>query len=110
MNKHILILDLVDEATSIKQYEAYHEQIPTEIEQSIRSAGITSMEIYRYSNRLVMEMITDETFSFEAKSQADENNKAVQAWENLMNQFQQRIPGSKPTEKWVLTKRIFSLN
>jgi L-rhamnose mutarotase len=110
MNKHILILDLVDEATSIKQYEAYHEQIPTEIEKSIRSAGITSMEIYRYANRLVMEMITDETFSFEAKSQADDNNEAVQAWETLMNQFQQRIPGSKATEKWVITNRIFSLN
>jgi hypothetical protein len=27
-----------------------------------------------------------------------------------MNQYQQRIPGSQPNEKWVLTKRIFSLN
>ncbi len=110
MNKYILILDLVDEASSIKQYEAYHERIPTEIEQSIREAGITSMEIYRYANRLVMEMITDNSFSFEAKAKADQENEKVQAWENLMNQFQSRIPGSKPHEKWVLTNRIFSLN
>lgn len=109
MNKYILILDLVDEPTSIKQYEAYHERIPSEIEESIRSSGIISMEIYRYSNRLIMEMLTKADFSFEAKSQADENNIAVQAWETLMNQFQQRIPGSKPSEKWVLTNRIFSL-
>lgn len=110
MNRYILILDLVDEESSIKQYEAYHELIPKEIDQSIRQSGITSMEIYRYGNRLVMEMITDDSFSFEAKAKADQENEAVQAWENLMNQFQQRIPGSKPTEKWVLTKRIFSLN
>lgn len=110
MNKYILILDLVDEESSIKQYEAYHEQIPTEIEKSIRESGITSMEIYRYANRLVMEMITDNLFSFEAKAKADQENEAVQVWENLMNQFQSRIPGSKPTEKWVLTNRIFSLN
>ena len=110
MNRYILILDLVDEAASIQQYEAYHEQIPPEIEKSIRDAGITSMEIYRYANRLVMEMITDDTFSFETKAKSDQENEAVQAWENLMNQFQQQIPGSKTTKKWVLTERIFSLN
>lgn len=110
MNKFILILDLVDEEASIKQYEAYHEQIPAAIEESIRSSGIQNMEIYRYSNRLVMEITADEHFSFEEKAQADAINASVQAWETLMNQFQQRIPGSKPTEKWVLTKRIFSLN
>lgn len=110
MNKYLLILDLVDEETSIKQYEAYHEKIPQAIEDSIRSSGITSMEIYRYGNRLVMEMIVDESFSFESKSKSDGENPDVQAWENLMNNFQQRIPGSKPNEKWVLTQRIFSLN
>jgi L-rhamnose mutarotase len=110
MNRYILILDLVDEASSIKQYEAYHESIPEAITESIRSSGITSMEIYRYSNRLVMEMITDVNFSFEDKAKADQTNQAVQDWENLMNQYQQRIPGSNPNEKWVLTQRIFSLN
>jgi L-rhamnose mutarotase len=108
-HKYILILDLVDEETSIQQYEAYHEQIPDEIAKSITDSGIESMEIYRFGNRLVMEIIANETFSFEAKSKADQNNKEVQAWEALMDTFQQRIPGSKPTEKWVLTKRIFSL-
>jgi L-rhamnose mutarotase len=110
MHKFILILDLVDEEASIKQYESYHEQIPSEIEESIRSSGIQNMEIYRYSNRLVMEITAENHFSFDAKAQADAINESVQAWETLMNQFQQRIPGSKPHEKWVLTNRIFSLN
>jgi L-rhamnose mutarotase len=57
-----------------------------------------------------MEITAYEHFSFEEKAQADAKNASVQAWETLMNQFQQRIPGSKPSEKWVLTKRIFSLN
>lgn len=110
MNKYLLLLDLVDEDTSIKQYEAYHEQIPFEIEQSIRTSGITNMEIYRFANRLVMEIVVEDDFSFETKALSDAANEAVQAWEKLMNQFQQRIPGSKPNEKWVLTERIFSLN
>jgi L-rhamnose mutarotase len=109
MNKYILILDLVDEVSSINQYEAYHKQIPDAISESIFSSGILSMEIYRFGNRLVMEIRTDDSFSFEKKSMADKANPQVQEWENLMNQFQQRIPGSKPDEKWVLTKPIFSL-
>ena len=108
-HKFILILDLVDEEASIEQYEAYHKQIPEKIAKSITDSGIESMEIYRFGNRLVMELKANETFSFEAKSKADKNNDAVQAWEALMDTFQQRIPGSKPSEKWVLTKRIFSL-
>lgn len=110
MNKYLLLLDLVDEETSIKQYEAYHDKIPVEIEQSIRTSGIRKMEIYRFSNRLVMEIVVEDHFSFETKALSDASNEAVQAWEMLMNQFQQRIPGSKPNEKWVLTERIFSLN
>jgi len=110
MNRYILILDLVDEESSIKRYEEYHEKIPQAIEESIRNAGITSMEIFRYGNRLVMEMIVNDSFSFDAKNKSDEENPAVQEWENLMNEFQQRIPGSKHNEKWVLTNRIFSLN
>jgi len=110
MNRYILLLDLVDEESSIKRYEAYHEKIPQAIEASIRSAGITSMEIFRFGNRLVMEMVVNDSFSFEAKNKSDQDNPDVQAWENLMNEFQQRIPGSKPNEKWVLTQRIFSLN
>jgi L-rhamnose mutarotase len=110
MHKYLLLLDLVDEETSIKQYEACHEKIPFEIEQSIRTSGIQNMEIYRYANRLVMEIVVDDHFSFESKAMSDASNEAVQAWEKLMNQFQKRIPGSKPNEKWVLTKRIFSLN
>lgn len=108
-HKYILILDLVDEEASIEQYEAYHKQIPEKIAKSITDSGIESMEIYRYGNRLVMEILANDTFSFEAKSKADQNNEAVQAWESLMNKFQQRIPGSQPHEKWVLTNQIFSL-
>ncbi len=110
MPKHILLLDLVDELTAIQRYEDYHQQIPPEIEASIRQAGISAMEIYRYGNRLVMEMLVDDSFSFEAKQKMDFNNPAVQEWEQLMSQFQQSIPGSQPNEKWVQTKRIFSLN
>lgn len=109
MNKYFLLLDLVDEPTSIGRYEAYHKALPLEIELSIKNAGILSMDIYRFGNRLLMEMITNDQFSFDQKKISDLNNPAVVVWEKLMDTFQQQIPGSKADEKWVVTKQIFSL-
>lgn len=39
----------------------------------------------------------------------DKLNPAVQQWEQLMGKYQQAIPGCKPTEKWMLMDKIFSL-
>ncbi|MGV3547494.1 MAG: L-rhamnose mutarotase [Pedobacter sp.] len=56
MKKYALALDLVDDEKLIAEYEAYHKAIWPEIEESIRSAGILNMEIYRVANRLFMVM------------------------------------------------------
>jgi L-rhamnose mutarotase len=52
---------------------------------------------------------TTETFSFEEKAIADAQNPIVQEWENLMWTYQQALPTAKPGQKWVLMKRIFSI-
>jgi len=68
LKRYCLLLDLKDDAKLIQEYEAYHVAIWPEIRQSIKDAGIVSMEIYRVGNRLSMIMEVDETFSFEAKT------------------------------------------
>lgn len=108
MKTYCLALDLKDNAAAIKTYEDYHRAVWPEIIESIHSSGIVSMKIYRTGNRLFMIMETTETFSFEEKSSLDASNPKVQEWETLMNQFQQRLPWSKPDEKWVLMEEIFS--
>lgn len=107
--RYCLALDLKDDPSLIAEYERYHERIWPEIEQSIRASGITSMEIYRVGNRLLMLMETDDTFTFERKAAADAANPKVQAWEALMWQYQQALPMAKPGEKWLLMERIFTL-
>lgn len=109
MTRHCLALDLKDDPALIAEYCRYHEQVWPEIQQSIREAGIASMEIYLTGNRLFMIMETDEAFSFSAKAQADAANPAVQRWEELMWNFQQALPGSAAGEKWRLMERIFVL-
>lgn len=106
---YALALDLKDDPTLIAEYERYHATMQPEIQASIRAAGITSMIIYRFGNRLFMTMETDDTFSFERKAQMDRDNPAVQVWEQLMWTYQQALPGAKPGEKWVLMHQIYSL-
>lgn len=107
--RYCLALDLKDDPALIAEYERYHEKLWPEIEDSIRSAGIREMEIYRIGNRLFMIMETEETFSFEQKAAADAANPKVQEWETLMWRYQQALPLAKPGEKWLLMDRIFKL-
>jgi len=109
MKTYCLALDLKDDPSLIAEYEAYHQAVWPEILESISSSGIESMKIYRTGNRLFMIMQTNDSFSFEAKGAADANNPKVQEWETLMDTFQQRLPWSKPGEKWVLMDEIFTM-
>ncbi|HBN6701788.1 TPA: L-rhamnose mutarotase [Elizabethkingia anophelis] len=109
MRKYALALDLKDDDELIRQYEEYHKQVWPEILESIKNSGIQNMEIYRTDNRLFMIMEVGDDFSFDAKAEADAGNLKVQEWENLMWDYQQALPKSKPGEKWVLMDKIFSL-
>jgi L-rhamnose mutarotase len=108
--RYCLTLDLKNDPKLIEEYETYHKAVWPEIIKSIKDAGISEMEIYRYANRLFMIMEVDEHFSFEAKAKADADNPTVQRWEQLMWNYQQELPGSKPGEKWKLMENIFTLS
>lgn len=109
MKRHCFTLDLKDDEELIEKYIAYHQQVWPEILESIRSAGILSMEIYQVATRLFMIMEVAEHFSFESKAEADARNPKVQEWEALMDTYQQRLPFAKANEKWVLMDKIFEL-
>jgi L-rhamnose mutarotase len=109
MKRYCLALDLNNDPALIAEYEQYHQKVWPEILESIHSAGIADMEIYRFGNRLFMIMEATDTFSFEAKGASDAADPKVQEWEQLMWKYQKALPGAKPGEKWVLMGRIFSL-
>lgn len=110
MKKYCLTLDLQDDPNLIEEYTTWHKNVWPEIKDSISSSGITNLEIYIYANRLCMIMETDDTFSFEKKTEMDSLNPKVQEWEQLMWKYQKQLSGAKPGEKWVLMKNIFTLN
>ena len=110
MKKHCLALDLIDDELLIAEYESYHQNVWPEIIESIKTSGITDLEIYRIANRLFMIFEADDSSSFEQKNEMDAANPKVQEWEQLMWKYQQALPTSKPGEKWMLMNKIFSLN
>lgn len=107
--KYCFALDLKPDAQLIAEYEKYHLAVWPEILESITSAGIVNLEIYRTGNRLFMIMETNEDFSFDKKNEMDSGNPTVQKWEELMWKYQQALPFAKPGDKWVLMTRIFEL-
>jgi L-rhamnose mutarotase len=109
MQRFILFLDLQDDPELIREYEKYHESIPVEIEKSILDSGIESMHLFRFENRMCMEIVANDSFSFSNKNALDASNPAVLAWEKLMSKYQKLIPGTPEGAKWVLSKNIFSL-
>jgi len=109
MRRFCFALDLKDDPKLIMEYEEYHKSVWPEILDSIRSAGIESLEIYRVQNRLFMIMEVNTNYSFEKKASLDASNPKVQEWEQLMWKYQQGLPSSKPGEKWIVMEKIFEL-
>ena len=109
MVRYCLALDLKDDPKLIAEYEQYHKDIWPEIIESIKSAGIDVLDIYRTGNRMFMIIEADDNFSFEQKGKMDARNSKVQEWENIMWKFQQSLPWAKPGEKWILMDKIFEL-
>ena len=109
MKRYSLTLDLIDQPELIREYEVMHQAVWPEILESITSAGIEAMEIYRYGNRLFMIMDVNDYFSFDKKAGMDAANEKVQEWESLMWKYQQAVPGAKPGEKWMIMDKIFEL-
>ncbi|AZI26887.1 MAG: L-rhamnose mutarotase [Pedobacter agri] len=109
MKRYCFTLDLIEDDELIAAYKQYHEAIWPEIVESIKSSGISDMEIYLSGTRLFMIMETNDTFSFENKAKADLENPKVQEWETLMWNYQKALPNAKPGEKWRLMDQIFKL-
>ena len=90
-----LTLDLKDDPKLIAEYKRYHEKIWPEITRSIKDSGIEDMEIYLLGTRMFMIMEVNESFSFEAKTKADQLDPRVQEWERLMGTFQKSLPQAR---------------
>ncbi len=110
--RYCFALDLKNDPALIARYKDWHRAgaVPQAINRSIRNADIRELEIWHTGDRLFMIMTVGPDFSPEAKALADRNDPEVQAWEQLMWEFQKPLPFAQAGEKWVGMQRIYALN
>ncbi len=101
------LLDLVDDAALIADYEARHapQSVWPEVVAHIRAQGAESMEIWRAGDRLVMIVEAADDYPRPVSPPPE-----IDRWEELMWRFQQPLPFAGDGEKWVPMARIFDLD
>nr|WP_067294273.1 L-rhamnose mutarotase [Marinobacterium profundum] len=110
MKQYALTLDLKDDPALIEAYKQHHQQVWPQVIASLKQVGVLDMQIYCHGNRLFMLSTTVDDYepqrAYEAYLQLD---PACREWEALMDQFQQRLPGALPDEKWLPMECCFDM-
>jgi L-rhamnose mutarotase len=110
MKEFALTLNLKDDPHAIEQYKAWHRQVWPEVVQSLRKVGIQELRIYLLGRRMFMIVRTIDAFdpSKDFARYLEQSPKCPQ-WEELMGQFQERVPEAKPGEKWAMMEKVYDL-
>ena len=106
--RYCLALDLKNDPELIAKYKYYHtnDGIWKKIKDGTRNVGI-EMEIYNVDNRLFM--ICEVPIDVDFDNAWVEMNKGEKnpAWEKLMQNYQQALPGRKL--EWVRMDKVYEV-
>ena len=111
MTRHVLTVDLRDDPAAIATYRDYHQRVWPEVLESLRRAGVRSMDIRLHGRRLVMilelhdGLDVAQVFAAHAAS-----HPRVQEWERLMQSLQEPAAGAPPGEWWAVMDPVFHLS
>ena len=100
-------LDLVDDPAAISAYEEYHRAVWPEVLAALRGIGIERMEIFRVGTRMFMYFSAPDDFDPERDFQGYTESARCQEWDELMRQYQQRIPNASEGEWWTPMPCVF---
>ena len=105
-----MALNLKDDPQTIKQYKEYHQNVWPEVEEGLKSVGITSMKIFLIGRKLFLYMETVDDF----KPERDfpkylEWHPKCKEWDDLMCTYQEKIPEAKEEEWWATMEQVYEL-
>ena len=110
MSRHVLAVDLKDDARVIEAYLDHHRRVWPEVLRSLRTAGLEDMEIFLHGHRLVMIVETNGNGDYQAIfARHAASHPRVAEWELLMKSMQQPVPGAAPDEWWAQMQPVFRL-
>ena len=111
MRRHVLTVDLRDDPAAIATYRDYHHEVWPEVLESLRRAGVHSMDIRIHGRRLVMILeLVDGLDVQHVFATYLTSHPRVQEWERLMQSLQERPSDASPGEWWAVMEPIFELS
>ena len=111
MRRHVLTVDLRDDPAAVATYRDYHQQVWPEVLESLRRAGVRSMDIRIHGRRLVMILeLVDGLDVQHVFATYLTSHPRVQEWERLMKSMQEPVPGRAAGEWWARMERVFVLD
>ncbi|HEV2440878.1 MAG TPA: L-rhamnose mutarotase [Steroidobacteraceae bacterium] len=112
LRRFCFALDLKDDPELIERYRWWHRPggPPAAVTRGLRAADIREIEIWLRGSRLFMLLEAGPNYDPAAKAARDAQDPDVLAWERLMWELQQPLPGAAPGEKWVPAERIYVLS
>lgn len=111
MSRHVLTVDLRDDPAAIAAYKEYHRRVWPEVLDSLRRAGVSSMDIRMHGRRLVMILELRDGLDVRRVFAAHaDSHPRVQEWERLMASLQERPSDAPPGEWWTVMEPIFQLS
>ena len=108
MRRHILTVDLRDDPAAIATYRDYHERVWPEVVDSLRRAGVRSMDIRIHGRRLVMILeLVDGLDVQQVFATYLTSHPRVQEWERLMQSLLEPASGAPPGDWWTVMEPVF---
>lgn len=111
MTRHVLTVNLKDDAATIDAYRRYHRNAWPEVLQSLRQVGVERMDIHLLGRRAVMivEMADGVDYRLAFQAHASSGGRVAE-WEQLMKSLQEPLPEAPAGEWWALMEPVFHMD
>ncbi len=111
MKSLAMTLDLIDDREAIAKYKECHRQVWPEVISGLRSIGVARMKIFLLGTRMFMYLEVPDGFNPATDFQSyTESSPGAKEWDELMRNFQTRLPESKDGEWWAAMEEVFDID
>ncbi|HEV3138992.1 MAG TPA: L-rhamnose mutarotase [Vicinamibacterales bacterium] len=110
MTRHVLLVNLRDDPAAIAAYREHHRRVWPEVVESLRRAGVKSMDIHMLGRMAVM--IVDVADGLDIRrvfASHQAFSPRVREWEQLMKSLQEPAPEAAPGEWWATMEPVFRM-
>ena len=105
-----LTINLREDPQIIEEYKEYHRAVWPEVEQALKTVGVTSMKIFLLGRRLFIYIETTDNFVVDRDfSKYLEQHPKCAEWDAYMRTYQEKLPEAIEDEWWATMEQVYEL-